>query len=459
MFTNILKTRASETGQSFLLKKVADYLSPLCILLDGQLDRRLVDTFSNLFLSILMHRNRSMGLLLSELGGFILGDDRAPAGTKRISNLLRSSKWGHELIDKYFFSRGKDRIAEMYSSGIRPLLLWDDSIVEKPESWVLEGLCSVPSSKAGRLTKLKRGFYRLTSRICVPGYHWSAVMLSSLNGVPSVMHMAWWTTKGKFKDWGSNVIFRMLRRIDSEIGRVALHVFDRGYANATMIEWLCEFKQDFLIRWKSNILLADGLGAEKPTHLLARSFVSSKAKWVVDKQRKSLKKVCVAWGQVFHPEFPKETLCLVVVRDMTFKGTPMYLLTNTPVETSMDAWKLCFAYFHRWNIEQAFRFSKSELGIEAPRLWFWENRLKMMAIVALVFDFLMQMLRNWNGWVRLFIQQWAKRTGEKCKNAKVPLYRLRAAISKYLYAEWHKYLYQQQHLDITTKVTPKQSLG
>ena len=459
MFTNILKTQASESNRSFLLLKVSQYLSPISQLLDMKLDRRLVDTFQNLFLSMLLHRDRHMGLLLSELGGFILGHDRAPAGTKRISNLLRSKKWCHSLIDDYLFSKGKRRIAEMYNSGTRPLLLWDDSVVEKPESWLSEGLCSVPSSKSSRLTQLRKGFYRSTPRISVPGYHWSAVMLSSLNGVPSVLHMAWWTTRGKFKDWGSNIIYQMLKKLDSELGRVALHVFDRGYANSTMLEWLFDFKQDFLIRWKKNGLLVNELGQQKQTHLIARSFLSSRPRWVVDKQRKSLKKVCVAWGKVRHPECIRQVLYLVVVRDKTFKGAPMYLLTNTPVETSIDAWKLCFAYFHRWNIEQAFRFNKAELGIEAPRLWSWENRLKMMAIIILVFDFLMQMVRNWNGWVRMFIQKWGKRTGEKCKNAKIPLYRLRAAISKYLNKEWHRYVFEREKTDLIGKVTPKQSSG
>jgi hypothetical protein len=38
-------------------------------------------------------------------------------------------------------------------------MLWDDSRLEKAESWFLEGLCSVESSKAKRLTRIKKGYY------------------------------------------------------------------------------------------------------------------------------------------------------------------------------------------------------------------------------------------------------------------------------------------------------------
>ena len=93
-----------------------------------------------------MFRDRVMGLLLSELGGYICGFDHAPAGTKRISNLLRCKKWKSNLIDRFFFERTVLRIEELKQKGKRALMLWDDSRVEKAESWVCEGLCSVWSS-------------------------------------------------------------------------------------------------------------------------------------------------------------------------------------------------------------------------------------------------------------------------------------------------------------------------
>ena len=87
-----------------------------------------------------------MGLLLSELGGYICGFAHAPAGTKRISNLLRSKKWKSNLIDDFLFERTKQQIGELTKKGKRALLLWDDSRLEKPENWFSQGLCSVWST-------------------------------------------------------------------------------------------------------------------------------------------------------------------------------------------------------------------------------------------------------------------------------------------------------------------------
>lgn len=417
-------------GSDFLLKKSDLYLSPLLERLDLQLDKRLVRTFYNAFIAILILRNRSMGLVLSELGGYICGFKHAPAGTKRISNLLRSKKWGHELVDTYLFERSKTRIKKMLSQGKRPLLLWDDSRIEKHESWFSEGLCSVWSSKARRLTKIKRGFYNPPgNRICVPGFKWTATMLSHLGGTPSVCQMTWWTTRGKHKTAGTNIVFNMLKKLKQELEQSVLHVFDRGYASEWMIEWLSHFQQDFLIRWKKNHLLVHAEKGAKKTHLLARSFKGKSRKIIYDKERKQHRSASVAWAEVRHYEFPDKPLFLIILRDRKNKAKPIYFLTSIPITNAKIAWEICSSYMHRWEIEQSFRFCKSELAMESPRLWFWENRLKLLAIVSLIYDFLLSMLYNWKDWVPVFLRQWGHRTGNRYRKASIPIYRLRAAIS------------------------------
>lgn len=48
------------------------FLRPLLVELNGRLDRRLVRTFLGLVIVIITHRHRNQGLLLSELGGYLL---------------------------------------------------------------------------------------------------------------------------------------------------------------------------------------------------------------------------------------------------------------------------------------------------------------------------------------------------------------------------------------------------
>ena len=441
MFLNLLQnkknTPINQKAGSFLLHQANRYTFTIRKELDNQIDSRLVRTFFDLFMTILMFRNRSMGLLLSELGGYICGFDKAPAGTKRISNLLRSSKWTASIIDDFFFNRSINRAEQMIEQGKRPLLLWDDSRIEKNESWTCEGLCSVWSSKAKRLTRIRRGFFDPPKkRICVPGFQWTGVFLSHIGGVPSVCQMSWWTTRGKFKEDPDNIIYRLLKKVKNQFKSAVLHVFDRGYANEKMLRYLFTFEQDFIIRWKKNHLLHHAQKGTKKTHLLARSFKAKASKIVKDKVRKQLKSISISWAAVNHTKHPNNQLFIVIVRDKKNYNSPMYILTSIPIKTPKDAWEILFSYMHRWEAEQGFRFLKSEMGLESPRLWFWDNRLKLMAITTLVYDFLLRMMTNWKGWRLNFFRTWCHRTGERYRNASIPLYRLRLAISNCLFVLW-----------------------
>lgn len=141
----------------FFHERLQEFLSPLLNLLDEYLDKRLVQTFSLLTEAIVRFRHRNHGLLLSELGAFVLSADKAPAGTKRISNLLRSKKRGHDVLGGWLRQKAKESMLQWPKQPV--LLHWDESVVEKPESIKPEGLSPVRSSKAKRLVRLKPGYF------------------------------------------------------------------------------------------------------------------------------------------------------------------------------------------------------------------------------------------------------------------------------------------------------------
>lgn len=424
------RRRNKVSHSDFLLWKIRAYLKELHAELELRIDKRLARTFYSLFVIILMHRERAMGLLLSELGGYLCGFAHAPAGTKRISNLLRSPKWSAEQIDQFFFQRSIRRIKELQRQGQRALMLWDDSVVEKPESWFAQALGSVWSSKARRLTRIKPGYFTPPStRICVPGFQWTAMLVSHLGGKPSVCRMDWWTTRGKFKEHGTNFIFRLLRDLQQQLDQSVLHVFDRGYARIGMLVQLLHFEQDFLIRWLSRYQLRHAAFGLQATHQISRRAERRSSRVVWDKVRKKQRRVNLSYEQVWHPDLPDQPLYLLIIRDRSTSSSPMYLVTNLVIDSSQLAWQLLFSYMHRWEVEQAFRFHKSELGIESIRLWFWGNRRKLMGMVSLVYDFLMQLLRGWPSVVQAMLRKWNHRTGAKQKAARTPIYRLRAAIA------------------------------
>ena len=145
------------------------------------------------------HRHRNNGLLLSELGGYLLGAEACHAGTKRISNLLHSQKWAADEIEKFQWEQASRRVEDLEEQGERPLVIWDESVLEKPESLQAERLCAVRSSKAGRLKRIKPGFFNPPGGrpICVPGFHWLKVLVIGHKGPPTLAHMRWWTTRGE----------------------------------------------------------------------------------------------------------------------------------------------------------------------------------------------------------------------------------------------------------------------
>ena len=110
--------------------------------------------------------------------------------------------------------------------------------------------------------------------------------------------------------------------------------------------------------------------------------------------------------------------------------TPWYLLTNEPVATPDDAWRVVMAYARRWQVEMCYRACKTNLAMESPRLWFWENRLKLLLMVSLVNAFLLSLLApELESLVQDLLRGWCHRTGERYRQAATPLSRIRTALS------------------------------
>jgi hypothetical protein len=155
-------------------------LSPLLIVLDRFLDKRLVRTFVQCCVAIIHFRNNKQGLLLSELGSYMDGysglSTNAPAETKRLGNLIRSIKWSILHIDQYLLDEADKEVKNLKNLGKRVLCIWDGSVIEKPESSKLEGLGPVISSKAKRLNRSRRGLiFNMSAAkpIMVTGMQWT----------------------------------------------------------------------------------------------------------------------------------------------------------------------------------------------------------------------------------------------------------------------------------------------
>lgn len=403
------------------------FLDPLLVELDEHLDKRLVRTFAGTIAAILRFRHPRCGLLLSELGAYLTSPLHAPAGTKRLSNLLRSRRWDAEQIADFLWRGAQARVRELEEAGEDALLLWDESVLEKPESTEAHGLCPVRSSKAARLKRIKPGFYTPPGGppVFVPGLHWLALLLIGRTGPPTLAKMQWWTTRGVFtsqRRWEEEAL---LRQAVQAWGRRVLHVFDRGFAGAPWLAELSRARVRFVVRWPKHYRLFDAHGQERKAWEIARGKRSQDERLLP--QRRRLRKTGLLVLPVTHEAYP-EPLWLVISRPGRGRE-PWYLLTNEPIQSAADAWRSVFAYARRWQIEMAFRFTKSELALESPRLWFWGNRLKLLLMVSLAYAFLLQLLQPAHRSLCDAVLRIAcPRTGKRSRETPTPLYRLRIAL-------------------------------
>ncbi len=422
------KTKSKDVSEH-INEQLSVFLKPLIEQLNSKLDKRLVRTFNGLIQTIIVHRNNSHGLLLSELGGYLLGGDKAPAGTKRISNLIRNQKWGHKLIEKFLWRQSGKHLEKIEENEDTALLVWDDSVWEKPESIAIEGLCAVKSSTASRLKRIKKGFYNPPGRpIFVPGMNWLGIVLLGMKAKPCLVNLKWWTSRGKLASDRRSEQKHVLKKTTKIWKNRVLHVFDRGYAGRPWLEELAQTKARFIVRWPKGYKL-EFEDVSKKAWKWCQGKRSLDHKMIRDARRNVERKIGLYYRPINHPNYP-EPLWLVVSRQGQGKH-PWYLLTNEPITSIDDAWQVIFAYARRWQIEMAWRFLKSELAFESPRLWKVENRLKLLFIATLVFAFLLLMLNIAN----LELKEWllknfCHRTGKRCRSATAPLYRIRSALAK-----------------------------
>jgi hypothetical protein len=433
----LLATGAQAAPQvaAILHQRLVAFLFPLSTLLDAQIDRRLVRTFVATVAAIIRWRNRPHGLLLSELGGYLSPPEHAPAGTKRLSNLLRSPKWSASLIADWLWQQADVRLATLEAADAVTLAVWDESVLEKPERLAIEGLGSVRSSKAHRLTRIKPGFFRPPERpIFVPGMHWIGVLVLGMSGPPTVAAMRWWTNRGTRISDKRTEEAALFARCVAAWGRRVVHVWDRGFASTPWLHTALAVPVRFVLRWPARYKLIDEVGRERKAWEIARGKRSWDYRLLWDARRHCQRRTGVLAVPVTHAA-SAQILWLVVAR--RGKGqAPWYLLTSEAIRTVEDAWRIVLSYARRWQVETTWRYGKSELAMESPRLWTWERREKLLLLATLAYAYLLSLLDPvWETTRRWLLRHWCHRTGTRSRETPTPLYRIRSALSRL----WQEY--------------------
>jgi DDE family transposase len=406
------------------------FVRPVLGRLSTGMDRRLVQTVLDLIQLIVIQRHRQHGLVLSELGGHLLGPAHAPAGTKRIARLVHSVRWQAATLLDYVWEQGDAAIQRLTQLSDDIYVIWDESVLEKPESLKAERLGPVRSSKARRLLRIKPGFYTPPrGPAFVPGWNWLQVLVAGPRGPVTLAHLRWWTTRGPAASDPRTEETQVLQQVARRWGQQVVHIWDQGFAGAPWVSQAVQQPVRFILRWKKNYRLETADGQLRKAWECARGKRSLDHRLIWDARRRCERQTGVLYLPVRVPAVPAP-LWLVVARAGQGR-TPWYLLTNEPIRDVADAWRVVLAYSRRWQVEMSIRYGKAELALESPRLRSWAALTKLWAMVALVQAFLVSLLDDRLTSLRTWLlQHWCARTGKRSRTTPQPLYRLRLALSE-----------------------------
>jgi hypothetical protein len=101
------------------------------------------------------------------------------------------------------------------------------------------------------------------------------------------------------------------------------------------------------------------------------------------------------------------------------------------VRTEQQAWKIVFASARSFDSEGTWRFGKSELGFECPRVRKAESCRKLLMMAALAYAFLLTLMSEEQRPLRTWLlEHFCHRRGHKARTAHLPLSRVRLALSR-----------------------------
>ena len=254
------------------------------------------------------------------------------------------------------------------------------------------------------------------------------VALSLTQGPALLAAVGWWRARGWRGSGSRDEDKKLLARACCRWGRKVLPVFDRGYASSLWLGALHAYAARFVLRWGHQSRLLDD-GKLKAAWKIAQGKKAWGRRGLWDARRRQWISESRLAFPVRHPEHPDLPLWLVVARR---KGsTPCYLLSSEPVENEAQAWKVGMASARRWQIELAWKSCKSELGMQSPRVWDWETRLKLLGLATLASAFRLHLLSEPFLLLRRgLVRSAAHRTGRRLRATRVPLARWRLAFSR-----------------------------
>lgn len=249
------------------------------------------------------------------------------------------------------------------------VVLFDDSDINKEHSKKLEDLDIVidASSKDKRI---------------VNGYHvCEATVLTKNEKQPMSIYSKIYSTKSKgFKSMNAYTL-KSIKAAEDIFGDNFTGIFDRGYDDNKLFDYMTKHNHKFAIRLNDNRTLLFKDNRRKVGEVAKSRKGKIKMTALFDDNEK--KELMLSYTKVILP-YNGEEYTLVIVYGLS-DDNPMLLLTNIDIKDKKDAIKIVRLYLSRWRIEEHFRGKKQEYDFENMRVRTLEsmNNLNMMLTIHL----------------------------------------------------------------------------
>lgn len=309
----------------------------------------------------------------------------AKGGSCLISNIARSLdediKLGNtieRLCDRlsYIDKDYKEQIWNNYLYEVKnnidkenPIVLFDDSDINKEYSRKLEDLDRVidASSQDKRI---------------VNGYHvCEATVLTKNEKQPISIYSKIYSCKSKDFKSMNNYTLESIKAAESLIGENFTGIFDRGYDDNKIYNYMSKNNHKFIVRVDdSRTLLFKGKKRNvEEVSKSRKGKITMKALFDNDEEYELL----LSYTKAILP-YNKKEYTLVIVYGLS-EEHPMKLLTNIKIENKDDVIKVVRLYLSRWRIEEHFRGKKQEYDFENMRVRTLEsmNNLNMLLTIHL----------------------------------------------------------------------------
>jgi hypothetical protein len=408
-------TAALLAAREELTDRFAGYVAPLLARLAHQMDRRLVHSVQQALVAILVHPRPSQALMLTTFAEQSPHRERLIHTVKRFYRLLHHPRFQAPTVRRWLVERGSER----WDPAADELVLIDGSELIKPYAVRMEHLARVPNP----LTK--QGGPKT-----MPGYLLLAAVRTTLaKGMAQVLDWRVWSTREPGFRSENQVTQQFLDRLVARVGRQAVLVMDRGFGRFSLLGHLAGLGGRFVVRVTSRRDFEVDEEGMIHLDLLAYRLPLVYERVVYDPLRKADVLARYGFRRVHRKGIVGELT--LVVQWLADIPEPWLLLTNEPVHREGDAWRIVQCYWRRMEIEQTFRYLKSEVGLESFRVREVAAIERMVALGMVIYAFLIELLDEHGPLVSMLcrLTRWLG-----LKTEKQTAYKLRWGINRLLTA-------------------------